>query len=358
MDIVFGKNWFEKYQHRLLWLLNTPIVKKWFRKVMRIKQGEVINRITPSSISYGVEIEGDELRVTTDFRTHDKYSKRLYYAFRPLWYLMHTWDLFADEFVPKLSFGFATLTVYPDAHPETTSVDGIVRNFTGAGSGLSWANMRAAAGDAADDTATEGEYFSWTDDASAIKWKTMRRSIFLFDTSALTAGATISAATMSLFGKLKQDNYSATPNINIYTSTPATNTALVAGDYAQTGTTAQCDTAVTYAGFSTSAYNDFAFNATGLGNISKTAVSKFAAKNANYDVANVAPATGSGDQATYLYGYFADNSGTTNDPKLVITYSVVVGPANLKTYNTNAAANIKTINTNPIANVKTLDTNV
>jgi len=33
------------------------------------------------------------------------------------------------------------------------------------------------------------------------------------------------------------------------------------------------------------------------------------------------------------------------------------GPANLKTYNTNAKANIKTINTNPIANVKTLDTN-
>lgn len=33
------------------------------------------------------------------------------------------------------------------------------------------------------------------------------------------------------------------------------------------------------------------------------------------------------------------------------------GPANLKTYNTNAKANIKTINTNAIANVKTLNTN-
>ncbi|HSV94499.1 MAG TPA: hypothetical protein VLH94_00775 [Spirochaetia bacterium] len=35
-----------------------------------------------------------------------------------------------------------------------------------------------------------------------------------------------------------------------------------------------------------------------------------------------------------------------------------LGPANLKTYNTNPKSNIKTINTNPIANVKTLDTNV
>lgn len=37
---------------------------------------------------------------------------------------------------------------------------------------------------------------------------------------------------------------------------------------------------------------------------------------------------------------------------------LVSGPANLKTYNTNAKANIKTINTNAIANVKTLNTNV
>lgn len=37
--------------------------------------------------------------------------------------------------------------------------------------------------------------------------------------------------------------------------------------------------------------------------------------------------------------------------------TVNVGPANLKSYNTNLKANIKSINTNLIANVKTLDTN-
>lgn len=37
--------------------------------------------------------------------------------------------------------------------------------------------------------------------------------------------------------------------------------------------------------------------------------------------------------------------------------SQVVGPANLKTYNTNVAANIKSIDTNLIANVKSLNTN-
>lgn len=37
---------------------------------------------------------------------------------------------------------------------------------------------------------------------------------------------------------------------------------------------------------------------------------------------------------------------------------IALGPANLKSYNTNLKANIKTINTNPIANVKSLDTNI
>lgn len=50
-------------------------------------------------------------------------------------------------------------------------------------------------------------------------------------------------------------------------------------------------------------------------------------------------------------------SGTPAFVEDVPSTCTVSGPANLKTYNTNAKANIKTINTNAIANVKTLDTN-
>jgi len=49
---------------------------------------------------------------------------------------------------------------------------------------------------------------------------------------------------------------------------------------------------------------------------------------------------------------------TSLRPKLTVTYTVPSGPANLKTYNTNAKANIKSINTNTIANCKSLNTNV
>ena len=72
-----------------------------------------------------------------------------------------------------------------------------------------------------------------------------------------------------------------------------------------------------------------------------------------------------------LNAYWQFNNGyldmTANDNDLTavnnpvfsttVPFSGAVGPANLKSYNTNLKANIKTINTNLIANVKTLNTN-
>ena len=52
-----------------------------------------------------------------------------------------------------------------------------------------------------------------------------------------------------------------------------------------------------------------------------------------------------------------DDTAYIDHIRLTVYHEASSGPANLKTYNTNAKANIKTINTNAIANVKTLDTN-
>jgi len=56
-------------------------------------------------------------------------------------------------------------------------------------------------------------------------------------------------------------------------------------------------------------------------------------------------------------GTFTTASGEWCAMTIAVFPVAASGPANLKTYNTNAKANIKTIDTNPIANVKTLDTN-
>jgi len=327
-DIVFGLKWFEKHQTTLLWLLNNDLTKRWFRWVMRIRLedcpfNEKITNIKPSNFSYGEKLlltdKGLVKEITTDFRTHDKYAKRLYFAFKPLWYLMHAFDwamLDRVEALAKLSFGFSTLTVYPASG---TAVDGKVER---SGVSESWATIRAGAGNAFDANPVDSQFVSIKGDVSP-NYIHLKRSIFLFDTSALTAAATITAATMSLRGNYKQNPNSDSVTINIYSSTPGSNTTLANSDYGQIGSTAQCDTAITYAGYTTSGYNDFLFNATGRGNISKTGISKFGAREATYDVGGTTPSGGINCQPI-MGGLYSGQTGTTQDPKLVITYTAPV----------------------------------
>ena len=211
----------------------------------------------------------------------------------------------------------ATLTVYPDPDPETTSVDGFVNRN---GVDETWANIIAGAGVAAGDSELSANVITITASATANQWSTLSRGILLFDTSALTSAANISAAVLSIFGANKLDLLGIAPDIDIYTSTPASNTALVAADFTQIGSVSQTGSPITYAAYSTVAYNDFTFNATGRGNISKTGVSKFGVRNANYDVAANAPAH-TANLASRMNFILADTSGTSTDPKLVITYT-------------------------------------
>ena len=315
---AFGSLFFLLHQDKLLWLLNAPVIGRWFRYVLRIS-GESssvghrrITRILPHAIFWW---HGN--KQVAEFRTHAKFSKRLYYAFRPLWWTMHAWDwCVADRWVPELSFGFDTLTKYPDADPETNTVDGYCEQ---SGVDVSWATLTGGVGTYSLDTEAVGSIIKMTSSATS-GFESLRRSIYLFNTSALTSGASISAAVMSLYGSAKTDGFGCTPNIDIYTSAPASNTALAAGDYDSLGSTSQTGTPITYSGWSTAGYNDFTFDATGRGNISKTDISKFGARNENRDVANSSPTWGS-SLASGLSGYTADQTGTANDPKLVVTYT-------------------------------------
>jgi len=317
---AFGSLFFLLHQDRLFWLLNAPVIGRWFRYVLRISGDSSsvgslkIDRILPNAIFWW---QGD--KQVAEFRTHAKFSKRLYYAFAPLWWTLHAWDwCVADRWVPELSFGFATLTSYPDADPETNTVDGSVGFYSAAEN--SWATVRDNAGSGFDDTALSDvaayiRAYSTTD-----TWAGMYRGIFLFNTSALTGSAVISAATKSLYGVSKRDDVAWNAALNIYTSAPASNTALEAGDFDSLGTVAQSDTSITHDSWSITGYNDFALNSTGIGNISKTGITKFGSRFATYDVANSAP-TWSSLAINRVNCYYADQTGTTNDPKLVVTYT-------------------------------------
>jgi hypothetical protein len=209
----------------------------------------------------------------------------------------------------------------PDAHPEGTSVDGWVYQGYTSGNGVAWATLVADAGnDAIDDDASEAFLTVLADGAGHDdKWRVLSRGIFLFDTSPLPDNCTVTSAVFSLYGTAKADPQSLTPNVNVYASTPTTNTALVGGDYDSLGATAYCDTPITYANWNTSGWNNFYFNATGLAAIAKTGITKLGVRNVNYDVDDSAPSWTAG--AFYsLSCCFADYPAYA--PKLTVNYTV------------------------------------
>jgi hypothetical protein len=174
---------------------------------------------------------------------------------------------------------FATdSTFYPDAHTETTTVDGYA-NYNDA----TYATARnAATGEAASDTinyetGTQHSLFSGT--------YYIGRCFFLFDTSAIGDTDTISAATFSYYLVDGVNNVDATHTAAVVSSSPASNTAIGTADYDQVGSTSFGSSA--YSG-STSAYKDFSLNASGIANISKTGVSKFGTRGTE-DINNTAP---------------------------------------------------------------------
>lgn len=334
MDIVFGTKWFDKHQSKLLFLLNNKFTKRWFRWCLRIRQydcplSSTINRIEPSCFSFGARLLDEEtIEVKTDFRTHDKYAKRLYYAFKPVWYTMHFFDwLLFDRFsaLEKLNFGFLTLTVYPDASGGSTTMS----EANGRGSVTeNWATIRAGAGTFAFDFFSSMDAAGFTFAGSAGNVSELQRSIYTYDTSPLTSGASISATVLSLYGVAKNDGGTpVAPDIDIYTATPASDSTPTNSDYGQIGTTSQTGSPIAYSSWSTSGYNDFTLNSTGRGNVSKTGISKFGARNANYDVSGTTPTWSNGSQHRFQCSG-SDQSGTSQDPKLVVTYTVSVASAN------------------------------
>jgi hypothetical protein len=334
-EIVFDKFWFNKHQSKLLWLANSFIGKYIFQfKKMGhyLDPNKKIDRITPNSVR---QFNGNILRkgkiraeYTEHFFNRNEYARKLYFMLLPMWWAMHIWDWFvADHFTlaPQLSFGFSTLTVNPGSIGASNPIDGWVSNQTGLST---WASIRGGAGNQSGAAPTEFYVVYFIGDSSTNTWNDLGRSIFCFDTSALTSGATITAAVLSLYGKFGvNDPQSNTPNIDIYTSTPAATNALANGDFAQIGSTSQTGSPITSVGWVSNAYNDFTFNSTGRGNVSKTGISQFGARNANYDVANVVPTWLAGYPLTNFQCNFSGNG--SNMPKLVVTYSVLVTSGNM-----------------------------
>ena len=231
----------------------------------------------------------------------------------------------AERIIPGDTVFGATSTFYPNANVETTSVDGfaICSYIGGVSAATSWSNARSGTGcnsKTADDTSATSTLQAALNTGGPNWVATIERFLFLFDTSSLGSGATISSATVGLYVTAKSSGAQSAA-VNIYSSAPASNTGLVAADYDTTGTTAYASN-IAITSITTSAYNTFTLNSTGIAAISKTSITKFSLKEALYDADGTTPTTGLNET---LSAGMADTGGTSYDPKLDVTYTLPGG---------------------------------
>lgn len=306
-------------------------------------EGEDIARRTPDSRTFVLEQFADEggrpmEKLKTIFTTSPQYYKDDT-GWRQIEYATTTQETFSQsgavkyvgkrELTERIVRGFfgietvfaVTSTFYPDPDAEISSVDGHISDtITGQPDETSaWDTVQTNPNGTAvvDSLTTLSVRTSTNYIFRADTWgATLIRAFFLFDTSSLSSAAVISSATLSVYVTGITNGYNfGNDTLCVITTTPASNTGLVGADYDQIGTILQAS-AVDISGIATSAYTNFSLNSTGLSNISKTGVTKFGIRMGE-DLNNTSPS----DANNLVIMSAAENTGTSQDPKLEVTYT-------------------------------------
>lgn len=217
------------------------------------------------------------------------------------------------EFLPLLLKlpHFTLFSFKPNADVETVSVDGYTYRSVAS---ETWATIIAGAGNGASDSDI---YLYFRGDCSTTlnQYTNLYHVFSLFDSSSLSDTDVISSGDIQI-----NNNGSVAGNLTavIVTTTPASNTAIVSTDHANVGAVAQSESLPT--GSMVAGYNRLRLNSTGLGNISKTSISKFGVR-ATEDINNSPPAWVSG-QMNGANLLSADNSVNTA-PILDVFYNSI-----------------------------------
>jgi hypothetical protein len=311
--LAFNRRWFENHQGELLYLGK----QAWFRRLMGIEGDGQLVSIAPDS--YIID-RADDFQAT--FYSGHAMSRALYKRFCPLWWGMHAWDwAVADRFqlMRHLSFNFSTLTAYPDPDPEVTTVDGrIVSNHA---TGILWATLRSGTGTGVTLTASPSVTSGaapWVQGSTSNKdWGTnIGRGFCLFDCSPLSVEFTCTAAS------LRWSNGAGTDGIgncliNVFESTPASDTNLTTADWAAfVMTTSFCASSKKINDY----INPFDFNSNGIAFI-KDGIVRLGMLEVTHDVGNTAFNFATGSQG-FTTPAFAEGGNTSTMPQLKVTYTL------------------------------------
>lgn len=193
-------------------------------------------------------------------------------------------------------------------------------------SGVSFATLRAGAGNQVDPTFT---FPSINSDAVGRTnlFTTISRDIMTFNTATLPAAAVITGARLVVGGNDK-GNALGSQDLYVTSSSPASNTSIASTDYATVGSTSFGS--ITYGSFATGGTNSITLNSSGLAAINASGYTKLAVRIGS-DFLNSAP-TWSAAQSSY----YDTRSGSSPYARLQVDYDLTqtpqtqTGKANIK----------------------------
>ena len=139
------------------------------------------------------------------------------------------------------------------------------------------------------------------------------RSLFTFDTASLPDDAVVTEATLTFTGSGAVTGSNG--SVDLVAGTPASPTSIVAADFNDVGTTLLANQ-IALGSWNGSGSNVFTLNAAGLAAINLTGYTTFALRHSS-DRLNSSPGS---DNA--VPGYFSEQTGTSQDPVLVVTWVI------------------------------------
>ena len=173
-----------------------------------------------------------------------------------------------------------TVSIFrPDAHVESSSFDGYIRNSECAPA-QPWGGMQSATcGNCANDSGTSMNIgYSAAGGGCCNRYARIDRTYITFDTSSIPCGNVISSATLGVVAKAVVNTFSGGDSMILVTNTVSSTTALAVADFNNVGTVNQATASIPLACITANscAVTTFTLNSTGIGNITKDGATKFA----------------------------------------------------------------------------------
>lgn len=212
----------------------------------------------------------------------------------------------------------ATLETFrPDAHPETSSVDGHTRR-----QGVSevWGVIRAGDATTSGDDGNIHNVWTYLGHSTTSRFEQLGRSWWGFDTSSLSNQAQFNSGSVQLYGQASSSSL-VDERTCLVGGTPASTTSIGTADHNNISPTLLSNTLISASTWNTSDYNTFPLTAAGLNYINKSGATFFVGRGSDYDRAGTTPTWSI--NSSFVRCYTRDNGTAGTDPLLTLNYDLV-----------------------------------